>query len=101
MGVPLVLPPAEEDVEEKEMCRRRGGGGRTRGSPGPLSLSTLRRRWISTIAYMSVLVMAAAVVVDIHDGSLTVESCLKDYPATVCCADELPAHVGVTRCLGK
>ena len=37
----------------------------------------------------------AAVVVDIHDGSLTVESPLKDYPATVCCADELPAHVGV------
>jgi hypothetical protein len=23
------------------------------------------------------------------------ESCLKNYPATVCCADELPAHVGV------
>jgi hypothetical protein len=33
-----------------------------------------RRRWISTIVYMSVLVMAAAVVVvvvDIHDDSLT------------------------------
>ena len=35
------------------------------------------------------------VVVDIHDGSLTVESCLKDYPATLCYTDELPAHVGV------
>ena len=55
-----------------------------------------RRRWISMIAYMSALVMAAAVVVvDIHDGCLTVESCLNDYPATVCCPDELPAHVGV------
>jgi hypothetical protein len=27
--------------------------------------------------------------------NLQIESCLKDYPATVCCADELPAHVGV------
>ena len=27
--------------------------------------------------------------------NLQIESCLKGYPATVCCADELPAHVGV------
>jgi len=27
--------------------------------------------------------------------NLQIESCLKVYPATVCCADELPAHVGV------
>jgi hypothetical protein len=27
--------------------------------------------------------------------NLQIESCLKDYPATVCCADELPAHVGI------
>ena len=35
---------------------------RTRGTPGPLSLSTLRRcrPWISTFAYMSLLMMAAA-----------------------------------------
>ena len=26
--------------------------------------------------------------------NLQIESCLKDYPAIVCCADELPAHVG-------
>ena len=36
---------------------------------------------------------AAAVVVAALE-----ESCLKDYPATVCCADELPAHVGVSHC---
>ena len=28
-------------------------------------------------------------------ANLLIESCLKDYPATVCCADGLPAHVGV------
>ena len=28
-------------------------------------------------------------------NNLQIESCLKGYPATVCCADELPAHVGV------
>jgi len=27
--------------------------------------------------------------------NLQIESCLKSYPATVCCADELPDHVGV------
>jgi hypothetical protein len=27
--------------------------------------------------------------------NLQIESCLKGYPATVCCADEIPAHVGV------
>jgi hypothetical protein len=27
--------------------------------------------------------------------NLQIESCSKAYPATVCCADELPAHVGV------
>ena len=27
--------------------------------------------------------------------NLQIESCLKGYPATVCCADELPLHVGV------
>jgi len=27
--------------------------------------------------------------------NLQIESCLKDLPATVCCADELTAHVGV------
>jgi hypothetical protein len=27
--------------------------------------------------------------------NLQIESCLKGYPATVCCTDELPAHVGV------
>ena len=27
--------------------------------------------------------------------NLQIESCLKDYPTTVCCADELPDHVGV------
>ena len=27
--------------------------------------------------------------------NLQIESCLKGYPATVCCADEVPAHVGV------
>ena len=27
--------------------------------------------------------------------NLQIESCLKDYPATVCCANELPANVGV------
>ena len=27
--------------------------------------------------------------------NLQIESCLKGYHATVCCADELPAHVGV------
>jgi hypothetical protein len=27
--------------------------------------------------------------------NLQIESCLNGYPATVCCADELPAHVGV------
>jgi hypothetical protein len=27
--------------------------------------------------------------------NLQIESCLKGYPATVCCANELPAHVGV------
>ena len=27
--------------------------------------------------------------------NLHIESCLKGYSATVCCADELPAHVGV------
>jgi hypothetical protein len=27
--------------------------------------------------------------------NLQIESCLKGYPATVCCADELPAYVGV------
>jgi hypothetical protein len=27
--------------------------------------------------------------------NLQIEICLKGYPATVCCADELPAHVGV------
>jgi hypothetical protein len=27
--------------------------------------------------------------------NLQIESCLKGYPTTVCCADELPAHVGV------
>ena len=27
--------------------------------------------------------------------NLQIESCLKGYPATVCCADEFPAHVGV------
>ena len=27
--------------------------------------------------------------------NLQIESCLKGYPATVCCADELPFHVGV------
>jgi hypothetical protein len=27
--------------------------------------------------------------------NLQIESCLKGYPATVCCADELPDHVGV------
>jgi hypothetical protein len=27
--------------------------------------------------------------------NLQIESCLKGYPATVCCADELQAHVGV------
>ena len=27
--------------------------------------------------------------------NLQIESCLKGYPATVCCADELPAHVVV------
>jgi hypothetical protein len=27
--------------------------------------------------------------------NLQIESYLKGYPATVCCADELPAHVGV------
>ena len=26
--------------------------------------------------------------------NLQTENCLKDYPVTVCCADELPAHVG-------
>ena len=26
--------------------------------------------------------------------NLQIESCLKDYPATVCCPDELPARVG-------
>jgi hypothetical protein len=26
--------------------------------------------------------------------NLQIESCLKDYSAIVCCADELPAHVG-------
>jgi hypothetical protein len=30
-----------------------------------------RRQWISTIANMSVLVMAVVVALDIHDGSLT------------------------------
>ena len=24
-----------------------------------------------------------------------IESCLKDYPAIVCCTDELPSHVGI------
>ena len=28
--------------------------------------------------------------------NLQIESCLKDYPATVCCADELPTQVGVS-----
>jgi hypothetical protein len=27
--------------------------------------------------------------------NLQIESCLKGYPATVCCADDLPAHLGV------
>jgi hypothetical protein len=27
--------------------------------------------------------------------NLQIESCLKGYSTTVCCADELPAHVGV------
>ena len=27
-------------------------------------------------------------------NNLQIESCLKGYPATVCCADELPARVG-------
>jgi hypothetical protein len=27
--------------------------------------------------------------------NLQIESCLKGYPETVCCADELPLHVGV------
>ena len=27
--------------------------------------------------------------------NLQIENCLKDYPAAVCCADELPSHVGV------
>ena len=27
--------------------------------------------------------------------NLQIENCLKDYPATVCCADRLPSHVGV------
>jgi hypothetical protein len=27
-------------------------------------------------------------------SNLQIESCLKDYPATVCCADDLPARVG-------
>ena len=27
--------------------------------------------------------------------NLQLESCLKGYPATVCCPDELPVHVGV------
>jgi hypothetical protein len=27
--------------------------------------------------------------------NLQIEICLKGYPATVCCADELPAHVEV------
>jgi hypothetical protein len=27
--------------------------------------------------------------------NLQIESCLKGYPTTLCCADELPAHVGV------
>jgi hypothetical protein len=27
-------------------------------------------------------------------NNLQIESCLKGYPATVCCTDELPAHVG-------
>ena len=30
--------------------------------------------------------------------NLQIESCLKGYPATVCCADELTAHVGVRPC---
>ena len=30
--------------------------------------------------------------------NLQIESCLKGHPATVCCADELPAHVGVRPC---
>ena len=30
--------------------------------------------------------------------NLQIESCLKGYPATVCCADELLAHVGVRPC---
>jgi hypothetical protein len=32
--------------------------------------------------------------VEIGMTNLQIESCLKDYPTTVCCADELPAHVG-------
>jgi hypothetical protein len=32
--------------------------------------------------------------VETRMSNLQIESCLKDYPATVCCADELPARVG-------
>ena len=53
------------------------------------------RRRISTIAYMTVLVMVVVVVMDIQDGSLSVENCLKDYLMTVCCVDELPVYVGI------
>jgi hypothetical protein len=28
--------------------------------------------------------------------NLQIESCLKGYPATVCCADEIPVHMGVS-----
>ena len=58
----------EEGEGRGKKQRRRRRSGKTRGTPGPLSLSTMRARWwrrrrrwwISTIAYMSVLVMAAA-----------------------------------------
>jgi hypothetical protein len=33
--------------------------------------------------------------VEIGMTNLQIESCLKDYPATVCCANEIPANVGV------
>jgi hypothetical protein len=32
--------------------------------------------------------------VETRMSNLQIESCLKDYPATVCCADEFPARVG-------
>ena len=63
-----------------------------RAGPPSSPIQTYRQSWISTAADFP---SSSPPPPPASPPPAVEESCLKDYPATVCCADELPTHVGV------